>query len=139
MGNESTTNQSFNRPTAGEFARQRLGTWLRENINSFDSLFRGRETTSHTLADSGKEALNGGNVDNQIISVVNVDDNTGALVHLAGGGNAATILAQDGSAFGTTEGSDGTTNIYWDSSNSQYEINNEKGGERTYYVTYEGE
>lgn len=111
---------------------------LRSLVTDLDGLLRGRETEEHTLSDGDKAALLGGNTPDVVLTVVNVDDNTSALVHLAGSGNAVNILAQSGSSFGTTEGNDTTTNIYWDSGNSRYEINNEKGGDRTYNVTAEG-
>lgn len=129
---------SLNRPTEGFWARASLGTKIRSNISDIKTLFRGRNTEGITLSDQGKNALNDGDAVNKVATVVNKDDNTSALVHLQGGGNSVVILAQSGSTFGTSEGTDAQTNIYWDSGNSQYEINNEKGGERTYEITYEG-
>lgn len=129
---------SLNRPTEGYWARGVLGKKIRSNINDIKTLFRGRNTESHTLSDSGKAALNDSDAVNKVATIVNKGDNTSALVHLQGGGNSVSILAQSGSTFGTSEGTDTQTNVYWDSTNSRYEINNEKGGERTYEVTYEG-
>lgn len=226
MPNESTTNQGFNRPTKGEFARQRLGEWIRSNIDSFDGLFQGRATESVTLADAGKQALRGGSAVDSLVTVVNEDDNTTAVFSLQGSSNAVTKISESArdteleatatedvgsitsqttstftvavtgaetgdpvsvsppsgintslvvsalvsssdtvtvqvtnpttgaidpasgdysvkvfdqsTDFTTTEGNDTTTNVYWDSGNSQYEINNEAGGERSYSLTYEG-
>ena len=129
---------SLNRPSAGEWARQRLGNKIRSNISDIKSFFRGRNTETITLADAGKAALNDGDGVNKVATIVNTDDNNAAIVHLQGGGNAVTILSQTGSSFGTSEDTDAQTNVYWDSGNSRYEINNEQGGERTYEITYEG-
>lgn len=129
---------SLNRPTAGKWARQVLGDKIRQNISDIKSLFRGRNTESATLSDTNKTGLNDGDAVNKVATIVNTDDNTSAVVHLQGGGNAVSILAQSGSTFGTTEGNDGTTNVYWDIGNSRYELENQKGGERTYEITYEG-
>lgn len=44
-----------------------------------------------------------------------------------------TVKAFDQStSFTTTEDNDTTTNVYWDSGNTRYELNNETGGEATY-------
>jgi len=129
---------SLNKPNAGNWARQVLGDKIRTNISDIKTLFRGRNTESLTLSDAGKNALNDGDAVNKVATIVNKDDNTSAQVHLQGGGNSVAILAQSGSSFGTSEDTDAQTNVYWDSGNSQYELNNEKGGERTYEITYEG-
>jgi len=128
----------LNRPSAGNWARQRLGNSIRSNISDIKSLFRGRNTETITLGDAEKAGLNDEDAVNKVVTVVNTDDNTSAVVHLQGGGNSVSILAQSGSTFGTSEDTDAQTNIYWDSGNSRYELNNEKGGERTYELTYEG-
>lgn len=133
----TTSNKSFLKHT--QASGTAFAKVLRSLVNDLDSLLRGRETETHTLSDSGKaEIVSGHRSADLVVTVVNEDDHTAALVYLGGSGDTVSILAQDGSSYGTTEGNDGTTNIYWDSGNTQYEINNEKGGERTYRITAEG-
>lgn len=128
----------LNQPYKGEYARQKLGSELDTNWTDINDLNRGRNTESTTLSDTAKFGLNDEDAVNKIATIVNTDDNTSAIVHLQGGANSVSILVQSGSTFGTTEGNDGTTNIYWDSGNSRYELENQKGGERSYEITYEG-
>lgn len=129
---------SLNRPTSGFWARASLGEKIRQNISDVKSLLRGRNTETVTLSDQGKAGLNDEDAVNKVATIVNTDDNTSAIVHLQGGGNSVSILAQSGATFGTSEDTDAQTNVYWDSGNSRYELNNENGGERTYEITYEG-
>lgn len=80
------------------------------------------------LSDTGKNALAGGEAVQTTITVINTSDNTVETFTLHGSGNAVTQHGIDTTNFGTTEGNDGTVNVYWDSTNSQYELNNKEGG-----------
>lgn len=89
----------------------------------------------HELADGAKTQFDPNNKTS--IGLFNIYSNTdgwGAIVNLQGGLNNTEILAQSGSDVTTTQDNDGTTNIYWSSANSQYEINNEAGGQKIIVV-----
>jgi len=113
----------------GYFARQSLGS-------SVNALLSHLETQEITLADSGKAAISDTAVVGSKATIFDTDNNTAATFYLQGAGNAAVEASETGSDYGTTEGNDGTTNVYWDSGNSRYEINNETGGEVTYKVVH---
>lgn len=68
--------------------------------------------------------------------IQDVTNNVSTMVYLGGSTNSVEIIHDSGSGnnFTTTEGNDGTTNVYWDSTNSRYELNNETGGSATYAV-----
>lgn len=134
----TTTNQGFLKHT--QASGTAFAKVLRSLTNDLDSLLRGRNKESHTLADAGKAGLNGGAADETVVAhIINVDDGESASVLLDASNDAAKIQSQTNSTFGTTEDNDTTTNVYWDGDNSQFELNNETGGEKTYDVTFEGQ
>lgn len=132
MGNNTTSNKSFNDPDSGEYARIRLGDWLSSNWSDLDTILGRFEREEHTLSDTNSTALFGGNAVHALVAILNEDDNNAALVWLQGGGNAVTIINDHATAFSTSSGTDTSTNVYWSSSNTQYELENQEGGERTY-------
>jgi hypothetical protein len=68
--------------------------------------------------------------------VQDVTNNESMMVWLAGSRQTVEIIhdSSAGDNFTQTEGNDGTTNVYYDSTNSRYELNNETGGTVTYAV-----
>lgn len=222
MANQTTTNKGYNDPTAGEYARQRLGNWLSSNWGDLDTQLGRFEREEYTLSDTDKQAISGGEVVNAYAVVIDENQNNVGTFDLRGSGNEAvkesesarnvleatatsqavssvdsqttntftvsvtgaetgdpvsvsppsgintslvvsafvsssdTVTVQvtnptsgsinpsDGdytvkvfdqsTSFTTSEGNDGTTNVYWDSGNSQYELNNETAAEVTYEV-----
>lgn len=109
-------------------------------LSDLDSLLRGRNKESFTVSDGGKVALNGGvRTESVVATIINQEDGEAAQVLLDADNTEVNILSQTNATFGTTEGNDTTTNVYYDSGNTRFELNNEKGGERTYDVTIEGE
>lgn len=91
--------------------------------------------SSGTISDGNKAALN-----------PNADDFSGAILiyepsssvfgflGIDSASSAVNIVAQNGSNITTSEDNDQTTNVYWDSGNSRFEINNEEGGGRRYRI-----
>jgi len=86
----------LNRPSAGNWARQRLGNSIRSNISDVKSLFRGRNTETITLGDDETAALNDGDAVNKLVTITNTDDNEIAQFHLEAGANSVTMLGQTG-------------------------------------------
>lgn len=135
MGNSSTSNKSFNDPDDGEYARKRLGSWLSTNWGDLDTVLGRFEREEHTLSDTGKASLFGGNAVHAMGVVINEDDNDIGAFFFQGDGNAVVELGETGAAFGVgSEGTDAQTNLYWDSGNTRYELENQAGGEKTYEV-----
>lgn len=118
----------------GEFSRATTGQTVKETLVNVSNITDRIEYKSHTLSDSGKAALVDTDKPSGLALIIDTDNNTQAAYFIQGGGNAVSELGETGTAYDTTEGSDGTTNIYYDSTNSRYEINNESGGEVTYEV-----
>jgi len=48
--------------------------------------------------------------------------------------NSVALVSDPSSSYSTTEGNNGTTNVYWDSTNSRFEIENKSGNARGYGV-----
>ena len=59
-----------------------------------------------------------------------------ALLTVTGNANAVNLIADPSGGFDTTEGNGGTMNIYWDSTNSRYELENQVGSSRTVTMTF---
>jgi len=60
-------------------------------------------------------------------------------IYAINGVNASVTEVNDpGTLYEPTEDNDTTTNIYWDAGNVRYEINNEEGASRDYYITLIG-
>lgn len=129
---DPTTNKSFNNPQPGSYARSGEGRRLEQNWNDLDTLLGRLEREEHTLADDGIAALFGGEAIHALVAIINEDDDNGALVWLQGGGNAVTIINDHATAYGTSKGTDASTNVYWDT--DQYELENKQGGEKTFEV-----
>lgn len=89
----------------------------------------------HNLADSGKAQLWGGAATPTGIAIV-IDRTNGtvATFELDGANNAVTEIDDPGTTYTTTEDSDTNTNVYHDSGNSRFELNNETGGTVDYSV-----
>lgn len=87
-----------------------------------------------SLIDTGKAQLSRDARPQGYAMIQNVTNGTSAMVYLGGAANTVEILHDSGSGneFTTTEGNQGTTNIYYDSTNTRYEINNETGASATY-------
>jgi hypothetical protein len=87
-----------------------------------------------SLGDSDKAQLSGDANVQGYAMIQDVTNSQSAMVYLGGSANIVEILHDSGAGneFTTTEGNQGTTNVYYDSTNGQYEINNETGGSATY-------
>lgn len=90
------------------------------------------EATS--IADGGKTQLSRDAQAQGYAMIQDVTNNNSMMVYLGGSAGVVEILHDSGSGdnFSTVEDQDGTTNIYYDSTNSQYELNNETGASATY-------
>lgn len=111
----------------GFFARADLGS-------AANALLDHVEYNTVSLDDAGKAAISTTDVVEGLALVIDETNNTQGAFFLQGAGNAAVEFGETGTAYGTTEDNDGTTNIYWDAGNSRYEINNETGGTVSYRV-----
>lgn len=118
----------------GEFSRARTGSTVKETLVNISNITDRISYKSHTLADSGKAGLVDTDKPSGLALVIDTDNNTQAAFFITGGGNSVSELGETGTDYGTTEDNDGTTNVYYDSTNSRYELNNESGGEVTYEV-----
>lgn len=89
-----------------------------------------------SVADAGKVALSRDDAVQGYAMIQDVTNNVSCMVYLGGDANTVEIIHDSGSSnnFTTTEGNDGTTNVYWDSTNARYELNNETGASATYGV-----
>jgi hypothetical protein len=87
-----------------------------------------------SLADSGKAQLSRDAQVQGYAMIQDVTNGNSTMVYLGGSAQLVEILHDSGSGdnFSTVEGQNGTTNIYYDSTNGQYEINNETGASATY-------
>jgi hypothetical protein len=87
-----------------------------------------------SLADTGRAQLSRDPSVQGYAMIQDVTNSQSAMVYLGGSANIVEILHDSGAGneFTTTEGNQGTTNVYYDSTNGQYEINNETGGSATY-------
>jgi hypothetical protein len=90
--------------------------------------------SSGSVADGGKVQLSSEVTPLGYAMIQDTANNESTLVYLAGAAGSVEILHDSGNGdnFSTVENQDGTTNVYYDSSNGQYEINNETGGAVTY-------
>lgn len=87
--------------------------------------------TENTLADAGKAQLL--DVAQTAAKVTVIDETNDELSEwfLRGTNNDAQLLFDSNSHFTNVEDNDTTVNIYWDATNTQYEVNNETGGQIT--------
>jgi len=89
------------------------------------------------LADTATDSLLG--VDGSgagTLGLVLVVDNSQLMALFAIQGNAQITaqLAFSDAVFSTTAGTAGKTNVYWSAGNARYEIENKRGGARSYWV-----
>jgi len=95
--------------------------------------------TSINLADGGSSgAVDGISQLNGVLTVINITFGTNALISLQGGGGGADIIADPQTDFSVTAGTSDSTNVFYSSSNSQYEIENNKGQSVDYRIIYLG-
>jgi len=90
------------------------------------------------IADAGKVQLLGVASDTGYVMVIDRTNGTYGSFELDGVNNAVTEVDDPGSAYTTTEDNDTTVNVYWDGTNSQFELNNETGGSADFSVIYFG-
>jgi hypothetical protein len=97
------------------------------SLNDDQAEFRMRDLG--TVADGGKVALDPDSLGkSNAIILIAAGNGDHALVATRGGNDNVSILAQVGSNWSTTEDNNGTTNVYFDSGNGRYELNDEGGG-----------
>ena len=89
-----------------------------------------------TLADHGKAEI----AQDSFVGYAFVASSSSyAAIYAINGLNATVAEVNDpGTLYSVTEDNDGTTNIYWDAGNARYEINNEEGASRDYYIVLIG-
>ena len=88
-----------------------------------------------TLTDTEKTAANPNLNDfDGLLQIYDGVRNIAAVVWFDSNQDAVTLLINYGSNISTTEGTSDSTNIYWDSTNNRYEIENQEGEEVTYYI-----
>jgi hypothetical protein len=87
-----------------------------------------------SIGDTGKAQLSRDARPQGYAMIQDVTNDQSAMVYLGGAANTVEILHDSGAGneFTTVEDNNGTTNIYYDSGNNRYEINNETGGSATY-------
>lgn len=111
----------------GHFARRGLGADVNALLDHFE-----RKTI--TLGDTESAALSDDVVTGHA-HIYGQGNDSVVVVSLLGDANGVSIAHQAGSAtFGTSSGTDNQINVYWDSGNSQYEIENQSGSELTFEV-----
>lgn len=89
-----------------------------------------------SLADTGKAQLSRDAEALGYVMIQDVTNGTSAMFFLGGVGQTVEKIHDTGTNtnYTTIEDNDGTTNVYYDGTNSRYEINNETGGSATYSV-----
>lgn len=85
-----------------------------------------------TLADGGKARIAGQAYTG--LAIISSTSSYSAVYAINGLYGTVTEISNPGAGYTTTEDNDTTTNIYWDVGNVQYEINNEDGVSRDYWV-----
>jgi len=89
-----------------------------------------------TLADHGKAEIA---QDSFVGYAFIASSSSYPALYVINGLNATVAEINDpGTLYTVTENNDTTTNIYWDAVNARYEINNEEGASRDYYITLIG-
>ena len=110
----------------GYFARAELGA----DVNTL--LSRLHYDSVSQLADTNFTQLFGGSEVHGIGAVIDETNDLAALVEFQGDGQGVAILAQSGTHFGTTQGNDGTVNVYFGS--GEYRLENQSGGAADFEV-----
>lgn len=113
----------------GNFARQALGSV----VNTVLDYFQHSENLG-TISDTNDAVLFDGAELTGVAVVIDTSDDTVALYEVQGSTGGTSLLASGAGSYGTTDGSDAQTNVYYDSTNSQYEIENQTGGDSDYKV-----
>ena len=110
------------------------GNRLRNNQDGDNCI----ELTNHSnLSDTGKTQLLAVASDTGKLLVVNRSTGESAEFLLDGINNVVDAkLSDPDSAFSTTEGNAGTTNIYYDGTNSRFEIENQTGSSADYSIHF---
>lgn len=111
----------------GNFAREALG----RAVNSLLDYFQHSETYD-AVADTNNVTIHGGA---EVLSVVVVFDKTNdtvALYEVQGSTGGTSVLASGAGSYGTTQGTDAQTNLYYDT--DHYELENQTGGDVDYEV-----
>jgi len=85
----------------------------------------------NTLSDTGKAQLLDVASTTAKVTVIDETNDEISTWFLRGSNNDAQKLFDSNTAFANSEGNDTTVNVYWDSGNSRYEVNNETGGQIT--------
>jgi len=87
-----------------------------------------------SVADTARVAISRDALVQGYAMVQDVTNGATCLVYLGGPANEVEILHDGGAGvnFTTTEDNNGTSNIYYDATNGQYELNNETGASATY-------
>lgn len=93
-----------------------------------------REMKVHSLADLGKAQLLSVASDTGKALVVNRTSGETGEFALDGVNNSASLLSDALGGFSTTEGNAGTTNVYWDTTNARFEIENQTTAAADYSV-----
>lgn len=100
----------------------------------------GLSLRSLNLADDQQDVLNP-NKDNfiGIVWVIQADNARMASYSVRGGVNTTTELIDGAASFSTSQGTDGSCNIYWSTANGRYEIENKEGSMKRYRLLFFGD
>jgi len=134
MAIENTPNKAFEKPYVGHWARQTLGRDMRDNLDALDTILGRFDREEHTLADTETAAIAGGEAVLARAFLFDGSNDDVADCFLRGDGGEVAGMSTTNGAFDSIggQGTDGQTNVYW--SGSQYEIENQTGGDVTYEV-----
>jgi len=121
--------------TAGSVSTDKIDT----NFRNSESARTASKFSTITLADGASSgAVDGISQPNGVLTVINLTFGTNALISLQGGGGGADIIADPQTDFSVTAGTSDSTNVFYSSSNSQYEIENNNGRSAVYRIVYLG-
>jgi hypothetical protein len=92
------------------------------------------ESLEFTLINGGKRAVSEVDVFGGLVFIFNDSSNIPAIYATADGFGATYEVSDPRNGFSDTEGNSGTTNIYYDTTNIRYEIENNEGSSQTYQI-----
>lgn len=118
--------QGTGRPD-GNFARRALGRAVNAVLDYFqhDEEYVGVADTNNATIHGGAEVLS-------LVLVIDKTNDTLALYEVQGATGGTSLLVSGAGSYGTTQGTDAQTNLYYDT--DHYELENQTGGEVDYEV-----
>lgn len=92
-----------------------------------------------TLADAATSALGTGAITEGFLMVFSDEDNASAMFDIRGGSGAVTEVLDPQTLYTITAATAASINVYWSAGNSRYEIENKRGGSRTFRLIMFGQ